>query len=75
MTDVLVTDYSSVAFDYVLLDRPAVFYMPDLEQYQAERGFFYELEEYLYGPVAQDTSALIKAILAGDLYEEERQRV
>ena len=75
VTDVLVTDYSSVAFDYVLLDRPAVFYMPDLEQYQAERGFFYELEEYLYGPVAQDTSALIKAILAGDLYEEERQRV
>jgi CDP-glycerol glycerophosphotransferase (TagB/SpsB family) len=37
--DVLVTDYSSVALDFMLMRRPVVYFMPDMEQYAATRGF------------------------------------
>lgn len=40
MTDLLITDYSSVLFDYLLLERPFVLFAPDLEVYEADRGFY-----------------------------------
>ena len=43
--DVVITDYSSCIFDYMLSGRPAFIYAPDLEQYNTERGFYYPLEE------------------------------
>ncbi|WP_254536217.1 CDP-glycerol glycerophosphotransferase family protein [Halomarina litorea] len=57
--DVLVTDYSSVFLDFLLLDRPVVFYAPDLETYRAERGFYYDYETFVPGPVAVDTDSLL----------------
>ncbi len=57
--DVLVTDYSSVFLDFLLLDRPVVFYAPDLETYRAERGFYYDYETFVPGPVAGDTDSLL----------------
>lgn len=71
--DILVTDYSSVIFDFSLLNRPVVFFARDLEQYIHDRGFYYETEEYLYGPLVNDTDALIEAIRRGDLCEEKRE--
>ncbi len=44
-TDALITDYSSVFFDYLLLDRPIGFILDDMEKYQKSRG------EFLYNPV------------------------
>ena len=53
ISDVLVTDYSSVFFDYANLVRPIVFYMYDLDRYANElRGFYLELDE-LPGPIVQ----------------------
>lgn len=57
--DVLVTDYSSVFLDYLLLDRPIVFHAPDLETYRADRGFYYDYESFVPGPVADDTDSLL----------------
>ncbi|WP_179887855.1 CDP-glycerol glycerophosphotransferase family protein, partial [Streptomyces sp. b94] len=45
LTDVLVTDYSSIMFDFALLDRPVVLFAPDLEAYAAERGSYFDLRE------------------------------
>ncbi|MBU8790798.1 CDP-glycerol glycerophosphotransferase family protein [Oceanobacillus caeni] len=50
-TDILITDYSSIYFDYLLLDKPIVFATPDLEQYQEERGFCLKpFENWTPGP-------------------------
>ena len=41
--DVLVTDYSSIMFDYAVLDRPIVIHAPDWETYRAKRGTYFDL--------------------------------
>jgi len=64
VADRLVTDYSSAIFDYALLRRPVIFYVPDLDTYDAERGFYYPFQEYVYGPVARDIPTLIGALRA-----------
>ena len=43
--DVLITDYSSVLFDYLIYRRPAVLFAPDLEEYAANRGFYLNYQE------------------------------
>ncbi len=49
--DVLVTDYSSVMFDYAVLERPMIFFVPDLEKYRDTlRGFYFDFEASRSGP-------------------------
>lgn len=48
---ILISDYSSIAYDFILLDRPVIFYCPDVEQFvQQECGLNYDYEEYSPGP-------------------------
>lgn len=62
--DILITDYSSVFFDYANLRKPIIFYMYDLDQYANElRGFYLALDE-LPGPIITDDSKLVENILA-----------
>lgn len=63
VTDILITDYSSVIFEYAFLKKPLVFYIPDLKQYVAERDFFYDFEEYIYGNTAENEAELLNAVL------------
>lgn len=59
---VLVTDYSSVIFEFALLGRPMVFYAPDLEAYERERGFYFDYRSGVPGPVVETDDALAAAI-------------
>lgn len=69
--DLLITDYSSVLFDYANLKRPMIFYMYDLERYQEDiRGFYINLEE-MPGPIVKTQSELISAIKYSKKYEKE----
>lgn len=73
--DALVTDYSSVAFDFLLADRPVVFYPYDLDRYREERGFYFDYGEVTPGPTATEFGELLAAldgVLDGDGYEAER---
>ncbi|MDD6394779.1 MAG: CDP-glycerol glycerophosphotransferase family protein, partial [Firmicutes bacterium] len=53
ITDVLVSDYSSLFFDFLLTDRPIIFYIPDVESYMEYRGVYFGPEE-LPGPYSCD---------------------
>lgn len=65
-SDLLVTDYSSVFFDYANLGKPIIYYMYDLEEYAEDlRGFYMSLEE-LPGPVVRDETALIAEVRASE---------
>lgn len=60
LAEVLVTDYSSVFFDFAVTGRPILFYCYDLEQYAGQvRGFYLDVERDLPGPVARTTQELI----------------
>lgn len=64
--DILVTDYSSVFFDYENLRKPVIFYMYDLDEYAHElRGFYFPIED-LPGPIVKDEDALISEVRACD---------
>lgn len=63
VADALITDYSSVMFDYSILKRPMYFFAYDLEQYKNDlRGFYFDFLAQAPGPVVQTTEALLKAI-------------
>ena len=70
VSDVLVTDYSSVFFDYANLRRPIIFYMYDLEEYSTQvRDFYISLDE-LPGPIVKTQDELESALAnIGELSE------
>ena len=72
--DVCISDYSSVIFEYSLLERPMLFFAYDLENYDDWRGFYYSYEEMTPGPVCRTTEELIEALRAAG-GDEERARI
>lgn len=78
VADVLITDYSSVIFDYAILKKPIVYFTYDYEEYTKDRGLYFDFDQYVYGEVAKNTDELIASIenhnmcdeLRGDFYEK-----
>lgn len=67
LADCLITDYSSVIFEYCLLRRPMIFFAYDLEEFSNQGRGFYELyEEYVPGPIVKDTNSIIAYLKKGN---------
>ena len=64
--DVLVTDYSSIMFDYAVLDRPIVIHAADWEVYRTLRGTNFDLEQEPPGAFTRTEQQVAEAIRAGD---------
>jgi CDP-glycerol glycerophosphotransferase len=63
ISDILITDYSSVFFDYANLKRPMLFYTYDLEKYRdILRGFYLDIEKEVPGPLLYTTEDVINAV-------------
>ncbi len=62
ISDILITDYSSVFFDYAILERPMLFYMYDMEEYRDEMRGFYLNVNSLPGPILKEEKELAQAI-------------
>ncbi|HCX63923.1 MAG TPA: teichoic acid biosynthesis protein F, partial [Eubacteriaceae bacterium] len=75
VSDILVTDYSSVFFDYGVLKRPMLFYMYDLEDYRDNlRGFYLDIYTELPGPIVTEEDALLEEIKKAGEDPEYRQK-
>lgn len=62
-SNMLITDYSSCFFDYLLLDRPIIHYLYDYVYYKnKDRGLYYDKEDVVCGSVPETEEELIKAI-------------
>jgi len=73
LVDVLITDYSSVYFDFLLLKRPVVLFAFDEERYQAEdRDLILDYDTHMPGPRAKTFDQLL-ALLCTDLPEQPLQ--
>lgn len=75
--DLLITDYSSVAFDFLLCNKPVLHFMYDIEQYAKVRGrFAIAKEDFIAGSVAENFAQLLEQMpldLASDRFVEKRQ--
>jgi len=73
-SDVLVTDYSSLAVDQVSLDRPLLFFTPDLDEYvDTVRGLAIPLDESAPAPVLRTTDEVASALLDLDAVKQAHQ--
>ena len=67
ISDILITDYSSIMIEFAILDKPIVFFVYDLENYLAsERGFYYDFKETVPGKLVYSSVELINIIKNGD---------
>ena len=78
--DALVSDYSSAAVDYMLLDRPIAFTLDDVEEYEQSRGFVFEnIREWLPGMELysfEDLCRFVRDVSEGcDALKEKRQNL
>lgn len=80
IVDILISDYSSIYFDYLATGKPILFYIPDLQDYQKQRGLYFGIDK-LPGPIAVDLEelgGLLEDIPSAtehfkEKYEQERQ--
>jgi CDP-glycerol glycerophosphotransferase len=68
--DALVTDYSSIMFDYAALDRPIIVYAPDWHTYKTTRGVTFDLLKQPPGAIAQSEEQLVDVFRSGAFTSE-----
>ena len=82
-TDAIITDYSSIMFDFAVTGRPMIFFVPDLDAYRDElRGVYFELGPVAPGPVVMTQDGVLRSIRSmdadrpvyADRYDAWRQR-
>ncbi len=60
--DVLITDYSSVMFDYSITGKPILFLAPDIDRYRSERGFYFDFEAEAPGPILKTARDVLETL-------------
>jgi CDP-glycerol glycerophosphotransferase (TagB/SpsB family) len=75
-SSLLITDYSSVCWDFLFLDKPVLFYQFDLDEYEKKRGAYLDLKKDLFGPVAYDAASAVDLVrqFVENGYETEKYR-
>ncbi|MDN4526088.1 CDP-glycerol glycerophosphotransferase family protein [Fictibacillus fluitans] len=73
VTDILITDYSSVCFEYALLNKPMIFFAYDVEEYIQKRDFYFDYHSFIPGPLVKTTDQLVSTIKREDFKMEKVQ--
>jgi len=77
ISDLLITDYSSCFIDFLLLDRPIIFYAYDLNYYRKYRGFLYDYRQIAPGEITmtrRETAKAIRAYMKNPVKDAEKRR-
>lgn len=62
VSDILITDYSSVCFEFSLLNRPMIFFAYDMDEYIEKRDFYYPYEGFVPGNIVKTTEEIVHII-------------
>lgn len=72
ISDILITDYSSIMIEFALLNKPIIFFTYDFESYMTEeRGFYFDFKSTVPGPVVYDSNQLIDVIKSNSFDENK----
>lgn len=72
--DILITDYSSVPFEFALLNKPIFFFTYDLEEYDRKRGLIDNYTSAIPGKACHDSEALLEEMTKKPFRAEEMKR-
>ncbi|MHA1147609.1 MAG: CDP-glycerol glycerophosphotransferase family protein [Promethearchaeota archaeon] len=79
ISDFLITDYSSVYIDYLLRNRPIIFFAYDLNDFKKVRDFYYNYEDFVPGPIAKKGDELLEILRninnIDEKYAEKRKKI
>ena len=75
LSDALITDYSSICFDYSIMQKPIYCFAYDYEEYISKRGTYLELVKELPCMIHHDESSLLKDIIHGDFEKNYKEKV
>lgn len=75
IADICITDYSSIIFEYALMQRPMLFFAYDLEQYYDERGFYYPYKEFVPGPIVYTTEEIVEWVMRIEQFDRKRLQI
>lgn len=75
ISDILITDYSSIMIEFAMLDKPIVFFTYDFDSYVTqERGFYFDFKSTVPGPVVNDSNQLINVIMNNEFDESKMSK-
>ena len=74
ITDVLITDYSSVIFENAVIGGACVHYVPDIAEYENSRGFYFPYSDYLCGESVKNREELAPAVLRANADNEKMKK-
>lgn len=63
VSDILISDYSSIIFEFAILKKPILFFSYDAEEYIKERGFYYDYYEFIPNKINYTTEEIINSII------------
>lgn len=73
--DILITDFSTIYYEYLLLERPIISYIYDIDKYISDRGLYFPYDELAPGPYVFDNDSLLETIRSVDeWFDIERTR-
>lgn len=72
VSDMCISDYSSLVFEYSLFEKPMIFLAYDLDEYIDWRGFYYPYEELVPGPIVDNTLDIVDFVKNIDSFDKEK---
>ena len=72
IVDILITDYSSIFIDFLVLERPIIFYSYDLEEYIKDRGLYFDMND-MPGPNCSTAAEVVSAVKEAEVLVSKYQ--